>query len=90
MATYVVNYDLRKPGRNYEDLFKELKKFQHWCHFLESAWFVISDRTASQVHAQLRQRIDSGDGLVVTEIRRGNSAWVGLTDEVSAWLKSHL
>jgi hypothetical protein len=90
MAVYAVTYDLRKPGRNYDDLYKELKKFSNWCHYLESSWFVVSDRTSLQVHDQVKPRMDSNDGLVVSEIRKGNSAWTGLEQKVSDWMKQNL
>jgi hypothetical protein len=47
VAVYAVDYDLRKPGRNYDDLYKELMKFVAYCHVLQSFWFVVSDRSAT-------------------------------------------
>ena len=36
MAIYIVSYDLRAPGRNYEPLYKALKSTGTYAHPLES------------------------------------------------------
>jgi hypothetical protein len=90
MAVYAVDYDLRKPGRNYDDLYKELQKFPGYCPVLESFWFIVSERTAVQVHDQLKPRMDANDGLVVHEVRKSNAAWSGLKSNVTEWMKKYL
>lgn len=90
MPIYMVTYDLRTPGQQYDDLYGRIKQYAAWCHALESVWFVASKGTATQVRDELLRLIDSNDGLVVTSITKGNSAWTGLTDEIGKWLKDNL
>jgi phage pi2 protein 07 len=91
VAVYAVDYDLRKPGRNYDDLYKELKKFAVGGAILSSP-SGSSSRIArrSQVHNQLKPRMDVNDGLVVHEARRSNAAWSGIQKDVSDWMEKYL
>jgi hypothetical protein len=34
--------------------------------------------------------MDSNDGLVVHEVRKGNAAWSGISQKISDWMKQHL
>jgi len=91
MATYLVNYDLRKPGRNYDDLLKRLREYPSWCRFLESSWFVVAnDVSTSGVRDELAKYIDSGDGLLVMDASHDSAAWLGLSSTISDWVKQNL
>ena len=89
MATYAINYDLRKPVQNYEKLYEAIKTFPDWCRVTDSFWLVVSPYTASQIHTTLAVHFDANDKLVVTAAR-APGAWNGLPDNVSEWLKRNL
>jgi hypothetical protein len=40
MTIYSINYDLKKPGRDYEGLYTAIKGCGDWWHYLESTWLV--------------------------------------------------
>ncbi len=89
MDSYLVSYDLRKPGRNYDELYDELKSFANWAHPLESLWVVVSEQSSTQIRDRLWRWLDENDGLLV--VKSSNSgAWIGLSQKVSEWLKEHL
>lgn len=89
MKTYQIDYDLRAPGRNYDALITAIKSYGTWCHALKSSWVIVTEQSASQVHAFLWQYMDRNDGLLVTRLT-GEAAWTGLSSEVSDWLQKQL
>ena len=89
MATYLISYDLRKPGRDYASLYKAIKSYPTWAHLLESEWAVVTDDSAVDVRDHLAHQMDQNDGLTV--VTAGATAWRGLSSqEVSDWLKENL
>jgi hypothetical protein len=84
-----IDYDLRKPGRNYDDLLAAIKALGAWAHPLKSAWVVETLLTAHQVRDRLLQHIDANDGLLVTRLA-GEAAWHGLVPDVAQWLRDRL
>ncbi|BAN33970.1 hypothetical protein SCD_n00121 [Sulfuricella denitrificans skB26] len=89
MATYLITYDLNRPGQNYNDLFEAIKKIGIWWHCLDSTWIVKSNLTAAQVRDSLTPAIDNNDSLLVV-VLSGVGAWTGLDDDCSSWLKNNL
>lgn len=87
MSSYILSYDLRKPGRNYESLITAIKSYSEWAHPLESVWIVKTTRTAAEIRDDLGQHIDPNDGLIVVSF---GSSWasIGLSSNVSKWLES--
>lgn len=91
MSTYIVTYDLRKPGRNYEDLYTYLKSLDNWCHLADSTWVVVSSKSAEQIRDGIAAVVDAGDRYAVIKgATPGVGAWHGMADEVSDWLKKYL
>lgn len=89
MRTYLIGYDLNKPGQNYENLIAAIKKFGTWWHGLDSTWLVKSSSSAAQIRDSLHPHMDASDELMVLEIS-GSAAWVGFNEECSSWLKNNL
>src|SRR4051812_27405333 len=82
-----IDYDLRKPGRNYDSLIPAIKGLGSWAHPLKSAWIVDTGLSTEQVRDRLRPHIDQNDGLLVTHLT-GEMAWHGLAADVEEWLRS--
>ena len=89
MAVQMISYDLRKPGRNYDDLYKAIKAIGTWWHCLESVWLVKTNSTSGDIRTQLQQFIDVNDDLVVFGLN-GNWATYGLSDDCNNWLRNNL
>lgn len=73
MSKYIVTYDLRKPGQNYDELIKAIKTYK-WAKVTESAWFVATTSTSAEVRDKLKAHIDAGDRLMVAALT-GAAAW---------------
>jgi len=89
MAVYLVNYDLIKPDRNYDDLIEAIKSYPAWCHALESCWMIKSNQKHSDIRNYLLHYIDSNDKLLVITVT-APAAWYGLSKNISDWIKNNL
>lgn len=74
MATpKIVTYDLRAPGRNYDELYKALHAY-NYAKPTESTYVIRTDKTCAQVRDHLVAHIDANDRLFVAELT-GVAAW---------------
>jgi hypothetical protein len=87
MALHAISYDLSKPDRDYDRLFKAIKSLGSWCHPLKSMWVVKTNLTVGQIRDRLKSVVDSDDHLLVTEM---TGAWASYNVEavVTDWLKA--
>ena len=76
MKVFLISYDLKKPGRNYDDLYKKIKSFGKWYHCLESVWIIKTSSTLQKVSDELVNQIDDNDRLLVVEIKNNYSGWM--------------
>lgn len=83
---YTINYDLRKPGRNYEGLYRSIKSLDGYAHVLDSTWLVSTSLSAQAIVDQLRPHIDENDFLLVIQAGRDYSG--RLPENMWDWLRS--
>lgn len=83
MPTYLVDYDLNAPGKDYTKLIEKIVSLgQGHYHVLKSSWFVYHNTfSASQLFDYLKPAIDNNDSMFITKITENNSGWL----EKSAW-----
>lgn len=86
---YIVSYDLVEPGQKYEQLLALIKQEPAWARLGGSAYLVDSDETAVALRDKYRRVIDNNDILYVGVVK-APAAWIGLSNEVSNWIKEHL
>jgi len=86
---YIISYDLNKAGQNYEDVLKKIKGHGTWARLGGSAYIIISTKSAVDIRDSIRTAMDSNDQLFVGAIN-APAAWIGLSEEVSDWLKNNL
>ena len=79
MSSYLISYDLRKPGQDYKDLIATLRSWGA-VRVLLSEWLLSTTATAAQIRDALSPLIDSNDGLLVTGLT-GEAAWKGILCE---------
>jgi len=89
MAVKMISYNLRKGGRDYQDLQREIMSLGVWWQSLEAVWLVESDRSCAEIRARLESFLEPGDDLLVLGLD-GHWAAVGLTDQCNNWLESVL
>ena len=73
---YAVNYDLKKPGQNYNDLHEAIKGCGTWWHHLGSTWLVDTNLSAAGIWSRLEPHVDKNDSFLV----------IGVTADYQGWL----
>lgn len=75
MKTYIVTYDLCRPGQNYTSLLSSLAAMPGAVHYQQSAWLVRHRGDAVVLRDQLRTLMDRNDKLFVAEVTI-DAAWL--------------
>lgn len=91
MTTFNISYDLSKPGRDYQALYKAIIKASDgtYYHCLDSTWIINTKLSAIQVAKVLWAVMDANDKLLVTEVGP-DVAWAGLPAEDQEWFSGAL
>ena len=89
MNTYMIGYDLRRPGQDYKDLIAAIQKFDNWWHHLDSTWIIKTNASSVEVRDFLIPYLDANDELLVARLS-GDAAWKGFDENGSSWLKNNL
>lgn len=86
--TYMISYDLRQPGRNYDEVYKTIESASNgqWCRPLESVYIISSNLSSDEIHKRISAHIDSGDRFIVAEITKQIS-WY-LDAQISDYLET--
>lgn len=88
MTSMIIEYDLRAPSRNYDDLYKAIKAYGVWAHITESTWFIKTNESCAQVRDKLLKHMDSNDRIFVA-VLTGAAAWRNVLCS-SEYLKENL
>lgn len=83
---YAINYDLKRPGQNYEALHEAIKSSGAWWHYLGSTWLVDTSLNAKGLWDRLAPHVDTNDYVLVIGITRDYEGW--LPNEAWEWLNS--
>jgi hypothetical protein len=84
MAVYLITYDLKQPGRNYQPLHDYIKQTFKYCKGLESAWLVDTQKSAEDIRDALTSRVDTNDVLFVARL---TGDWASRNYPCATWLK---
>jgi hypothetical protein len=87
MKVYSINYDLKKPGMDYQDLYDAIKQY-NWWHYLESTWLVHTNDSASDIFKRLKPHIDDNDSILIIEAGKDKAGW--LPEEAWDWINKKL
>jgi hypothetical protein len=69
MKTYMITYDLNKPGQNYGQLYDAIKGVATgWLHPLNNIWLVVSPMSSAGLRDYLIPFVDGNDKLLVMEV----------------------
>jgi hypothetical protein len=87
MSVWIVSYDLRAPGRNYEPLYKALKSVA-FAKMLESFWLIEAEGPATRIRDALKVHLDRNDGIAVIEFKEtADWALSGINKPSMDWIK---
>lgn len=81
---YAINYDLCKPGTDYEGLYDAIKACGAWWHYLGSTWLVDTHLDANGIFSRIKAHIDTNDRMLIVGVTRDCSGW--LTQEAWDWI----
>lgn len=90
MNTYLISYDLIRPGKDYSQLIAHLKTYSKWARPVESVWLIKDSATAEQIRNAARAHMDTNDKMLVIDVTKRAAAWVNLSLEVSNWIHAEL
>ena len=90
MHTYLVSYDLIRPGKDYTTLYTNLKSYGLWAKPLESVWLIKSSFGVEQLRNSIQAHIDANDKIFVVDVTTRAAAWFNLPVDVSTWIKTSL
>ena len=85
---YAVNYDLKKPGRDYEALYDAIKSCGVWWHYLGSTWLVDTSLSAQGIWKKLQDHVDENDRMLIIGVTKDSAGW--LTQDAWDWINSRL
>lgn len=83
---YSINYDLKRPGQNYDKLYEAIKSCGDWWHFLGSTWLVDTSLSAQGIWDRLAPHVDKNDFFLVIGITRDYQGW--LSKEAWEWINA--
>jgi hypothetical protein len=82
---YSINYDLKRPGQNYDALYEAIKSCGTWWHYLGSTWLVDTPLSADGIWNRLSPHIDKNDRVLIIGVTRDYSGW--LPKDAWDWIK---
>lgn len=90
MHTYLISYDLIRPGKDYSNLHASIKSYGLWAKPLESVWLVKSSLGVEQLRNSIQTHMDANDKIFVVDVTSRAAAWNNLPPEVGTWLMNSL
>ncbi|WBL82128.1 hypothetical protein I3J27_17480 [Bradyrhizobium xenonodulans] len=76
MTIYSINYDLKKPGHDYDGLYEAIKGCGAWWHYLESTWLVDTALTADGIWERVKSHVDGNDRMLIVVVSNPKSGWL--------------
>lgn len=85
---YLISYDLKVPGRNYDSLYETIKSATRWWHYLESTWIIKTNDPINTWNDRLIKHLDNNDRLLIVDItNKSRNGW--LTEKAWTWLREN-
>jgi hypothetical protein len=88
MTIYSINYDLKKPDRDYEGLYDAIKGCGAWWHYLGSTWLVDTNLDANGIWERVKGHVDANDRMLIVGITGNKSGW--LPQPAWEWINSRV
>jgi hypothetical protein len=85
---YSINYDLKKPGRNYDGLYTAIKELGPWWHYLDSTWLTETNVNATAIWQRLAPHVDGNDYVLVIGVTADSNGQ--LPKDAWDWINSRL
>lgn len=89
MRTIQINYDLVKPGRNYQPVYDYIKSHRAWARPLRSLWLIRTNKSAATVRDELEKLVDRNDKIATFDVT-GDSWATNFSDSHTKWMKKFM
>lgn len=88
MSMYLVAYDLRQAGQNYDGLVERMKSLGACQHLQQSVWAIEWGGGSVALAQALHPYMDANDELLVTKLTP-DTAWLDCS-KANGWLAANL
>ena len=88
MKAYLVTYDHKGDPRNYNGLFKKLKKSPHWWHYLKNSWLIKTPKSVDQIMTLIEDELDNDINLLIVEVGNEYQGW--LSEKAWHWIHKNI
>lgn len=85
---YAINYDLKKPGQNYEALYEAVKSCGDWWHYLGSTWLIDTTLPAKGIWDRLVPHVDQNDFFFICGVTKEHQGW--LPQDAWNWINARI
>jgi hypothetical protein len=85
---FSINYDLKKPDRDYAGLYEAIKSCGEWWHYLGSTWLVDTSLNADGIWNKVKSHVDANDYMLIVGITADKSG--RLPQEAWNWINERL
>ena len=85
---YIISYDLNKPGQDYQDLYKRLKDYSSWWHYLDSTWLVYTSSSPDEIYKNLKPTLDKNDYILIIEVKKNYQGF--LPEKAWNWINKYI
>ncbi len=85
---YVIAYDLRKPGQDYDRMEDKINDLEDQIKILETTWIVKTILTTKEIKKHLLEAFDGNDSIFIARIDLPLSAW-RLKPSIAQWINAH-
>jgi hypothetical protein len=87
--TYMVSYDLKANGQNYNDLSIEIEMLGESRKILTTTWVIKTEKSCLDILTKLKPYVDENDNLIVARLTN-EIMWSGFSTELVKWLNPDL
>lgn len=76
VAVYLISYDLKTPGKDYQDLYDAIKSCGAWRHYLDSTWLLTTYKPAKDIFEILQPHLDTSDHILIVRLASESCGWL--------------
>lgn len=73
---YAINYDLHRPGQNYDKLHDAIRSVGDWWHYLGSTWLVDTNLNVGGIWDRIGPHVDKDDSVLIIGVTRNHAGWL--------------
>lgn len=88
MSSYLITYDLNRPGQKHAKVLEKIKSYGTWAMLSESSYVIITHESPRDVYNTFEPYLDGNDKFYVIKISK--PFWGQGSKELNEWLSENL